>query len=253
MKLQHLTSTAVADYLEHRSLLLVPIGSTEQHGWMGLVGTDALIAEAVANSVGERMGAIVAPTLSVGMAQHHMAFAGSLTLRPSTLIRVVEDVVAAAVRGGFRLIVFVNGHGGNVATVHTAFSEIYAGYSLQAPAAQAPMRLELRNFYEGASFMAKASELYGAAEGQHVTASEVAITQHLFPAAFAERIGKVETPALAPAVTNFHDAADYRRRFPDGRIGSNPSLARPAHGAELLECAVRDLVAGISALEAQRN
>ena len=60
--------------------IIIPIGSTEQHGPNGLIGTDALCAEAVAKGVGEKAEALVAPTISVGMAQHHLGFPGSMTL-----------------------------------------------------------------------------------------------------------------------------------------------------------------------------
>ena len=60
----------------------MPIGSTEQHGPTGLVGTDALTAEAIGQRLGDKVDAYVAPTISVGMAQHHLGFSGSMTLKP---------------------------------------------------------------------------------------------------------------------------------------------------------------------------
>jgi hypothetical protein len=61
------------------------------------------------------------------MPQHHLGFPGSATLRPSTLMLVVRDVVQSLAVHGFRRFFFVNGHGGNVATVTAAFDELYAG------------------------------------------------------------------------------------------------------------------------------
>ncbi len=80
MQLQLKTWQFVDDYLKSKTGIMIPIGSTEQHGPTGLIGTDALTAEMIARGAGEKVGALVAPTISVGMAQHHLAFAGSVTL-----------------------------------------------------------------------------------------------------------------------------------------------------------------------------
>jgi creatinine amidohydrolase len=133
MQLQLSTWPDVESYLTRSQGIVMPIGSTEQHGPNGLVGTDAICAEEVAKGIGDRTGAMVAPTISVGMAQHHLGFPGSMTLRPSTLIAVVRDMVESLAVHGFRRFFFINGHGGNIATLTAAFSEIYAGASL-APA-----------------------------------------------------------------------------------------------------------------------
>ncbi len=240
MLLHHCTWREVEERLARDTGIIIPIGSTEQHGPNGLVGTDALCAEVVAKGVGEAADALVAPTISVGMAQHHLAFTGSMTLRPSTLIAVVRDTVQSLARHGFTRIYFLNGHGGNIATVSAAFSEVYAESSLDGERRNAPsLRCRLKNWYDSPAVRRLSRELYGNAEGSHATPSEVALTQYAFP----ESIKSVEmSPAIAPNGPIL-DALDYRRRFPDGRIGSNPALASPEAGKRLYDGAVVDLTA----------
>ena len=239
MQLQLCTWQEVEDHLKRSTGIIVPIGSTEQHGPNGLIGTDALTAELIARGIGEQADALVAPTISVGMAQHHMAFAGSMTLRPSTLIAVVHDTVRSLARHGFDRIYFLNGHGGNIATVTAAFSEVYADASLDRDGGNAPrLRCKLKNWYETPGVKALSKELYGDAEGSHATPSEVAVTQFAYPEAIKTARMK---PKLAPKGPIL-DAEDYRRRFPDGRIGSDPTLATPEAGKRLYEAAVKDLI-----------
>ena len=128
MLLQHQTWQEVEAYLGRSKAIILPIGSTEQHGPNGLIGTDAICAEVIAKGVGEAAEAMVGPTIGVGIAVHHMGFAGSMTVRPSTLIGIIHDYVLSLARHGFRRFFFINGHGGNIATVQAAFSEIYAEF-----------------------------------------------------------------------------------------------------------------------------
>ena len=90
MLLERCTWQEVEGHLERSRGILLPIGSTEQHGPNGLIGTDAICAELIARGVGEAAGALVAPTSNFGMAQHHMAFCGTMTLRPQTLLAVLS-------------------------------------------------------------------------------------------------------------------------------------------------------------------
>jgi len=118
MRLQLSTWQEVEQYLEKSKGIIVPIGSTEQHGPNGLIGTDAITAEKIAHEISDQQGVMVAPAINYGMAQHHLAFAGSVSLRPTTLIALVKDVVTSLVNHGFTHVFFVNGHGGNIASLN---------------------------------------------------------------------------------------------------------------------------------------
>ncbi|MGH7047505.1 MAG: creatininase family protein [Stellaceae bacterium] len=237
MQLHLQTWPEVEAYLQTSRGIILPIGSTEQHGPVGVIGTDAICAEVIARGVGEAANALVGPTIGVGMAQHHMAFPGSITLRPSTLIAVLRDIVESLAHHGFQRFYFVNGHGGNIATVTAAFSEIYATRSLSPEGAVGPVKCRLRSWWQGQGVGQLAKELYGDAEGSHATPSEVAVTQFAYPEA-------IKSAPLDPQIAphgGFTDAAEYRRNFPDGRIGSNSALATPEAGKRLYEAAVAAL------------
>src|SRR5262249_27996337 len=130
MQLHLLSWPEVEAYLEKSKTILIPIGSTEQHGPTGLMGTDAICAEVIGRRAGEEAGILVAPTFNVGQAQHHMAFPGTMTLRPSTIIAAMVDWARSLARHGFERLYWLNGHGGNIATMTAAFSEIYHAVSL---------------------------------------------------------------------------------------------------------------------------
>jgi len=237
MQLALSTWQEVEDYLRVSRGIIIPIGSTEQHGPNGLIGTDHLDAEFVAKGVGDKIGCLVAPTLTIGMSQHHLAFAGSVTLRPSTLIAVVGDVVHSLLRHGFERFLFINGHGGNVATVTAAFDEIYAAVSLRGESS--PVRCAMQFWSSGPRCKALATELYGDANGNHATAAEVSLSQYYQPQSIKHA---QMSPKIAPRSPGFFDSTDYRRRFADGRIGSDPSLSSPEDGERLYAAAVEDMI-----------
>jgi creatinine amidohydrolase len=237
MQLHLSTWPEVEAYLQTSQGIILPIGSTEQHGPTGLIGTDAICAEVIAKGVGEATHALVGPTINVGMALHHTAFPGSMSLRPSTMILVIRDYVVSLSRAGFHKFFFINGHGGNVATLKAAFSEVYATLVDLQVVEGDRVQCAVANWYMCSEVYRKAKELYGDKEGSHATPSEVALTQFVYPEA-------IKTAALDPEVAKgfpIYGAADFRRHYPDGRIGSDPSLATPEHGKELYDLAVSSL------------
>ena len=234
MKLQLATWPEVEAYLSRSTGIILPIGSTEQHGPNGLIGTDAICPEAIAEALGGRYDVLVGPTQQLGVAQHHLAFPGTISLRPSTLIAVLRDTLASLARHGFTHVMLLNGHGGNIATINAAFAEIYAE---RDGASRGALQLGLCNWFAGPRVRKLAESLYGEAEGSHATASEVSLSWFARPEAVKQ---VAMSPRVAPSGGALCDAETFRRRFPDGRMGSDPSLASVAHGERFLEAAVGD-------------
>ncbi|MFT4769749.1 MAG: creatinine amidohydrolase [Glaciecola sp.] len=229
----------VEAYLERSRTILLPIGSMEQHGPTGLIGTDAICPQVIAEAAAaENPDILVGPTFSVGCAQHHLGFPGSMTLRPSTMIAAIADWCASLRRHGFERIYWINGHGGNIATIAAAFAEVYAERSLSGPNSDiAPLSMRQRNWWDLPGVMSTCQRLHPRHEGSHATASEVAITYAAYPEQVRDL---VLDPKVAPS-GGFTDAEDYRRRFADGRIGSDPTQATIAAGEEIISVAARAL------------
>jgi creatinine amidohydrolase len=229
----------VEAYLERSRSIILPIGSMEQHGPTGLIGTDSICPQVIAEAAaGEDPDILVGPTFNVGCAQHHLGFPGTMTLRPSTMIAAIGDWCASLRRHGFERIYWFNGHGGNVATIAAAFAEVYAERSLSGPDSRlAPLTMCQRNWWELPGVMSTCQRLHPKHEGSHATPSEVAVTYAAYP---AQCRSLTLDPLVAPS-GGFTDAEDYRARFPDGRIGSDPTQATVEAGNEIIAAAAKAL------------
>ena len=142
---------------------------------------------------------------------------------------------------GFTRIYFLNGHGGNVAPIATAFADIYARRALDN--ADESFRMMQRNWYELPRAEKLYGELYPVGGGSHATAAELAVTFAAYP---EKEDTRQLDPKIAPVGT-ITDKHHYREQFPDGRIGSDPSQARAEHGRQLIDVAADDLVKEVQA------
>jgi creatinine amidohydrolase len=247
----------VEDYLKRSTGIILAAGSVEQHGTAGLIGTDALCAEAVARQAAIEAGALLGPTIALGMAQFNLGFPGTITLRPTTLIAVTVDYLASLARAGFTHVYVVNGHGGNLAPIRSAFQEFHARRSFRAAPA-APFYARLTNWWEPPETAALRRRLYSEGEGFHATPSEIAITAALFPErVFPEKFGAAaprppESALIRHGGDPYFDAADHRARYPDGRVRSDPAGATAEQGRLLLATAAREIAADYRAFAAAR-
>ena len=233
-------------YLSQSRGILIPTGSTEQHGPNGLIGTDSICVTSIANHLALNEELLVAPTITFGPAQFNLKFPGTISLRPSTLMRLVEDYVLSLASQGFQRFYFINGHGGNIAPVRAAFQEIYMQFSLKNPDAQVP-RCRIRSWWDYPETNALRNSLYAEREGFHATPSEVSMTQYAFPEYIKDKNPREWSPVSQKYIKNHaeddhFDSSDHIKRYPDGRIGSDPSLANPEDGKSLLEIASAELI-----------
>ena len=246
MQLHLSTWKEIEEYLLRSRGIIIPIGSTEQHGPNGLIGTDSICPTAIAGKASLEKDILVGPTLTLGPAQFNLKFPGTISLRPSTLISVVEDYVLSLASQGFERFYFLNGHGGNIAATRAAFQEIYTKYSLKAEESSSP-RCRIMSWWEYPKTNSLRLSMYGEREGMHATPSEVAMAQYVYPEHIKE-VHNIEWKPVPSEYLNSHkeddhfDAQQHRLSHPDGRIGSDPSLAKPEEGQQLLETAAAEML-----------
>ena len=148
---------------------------------------------------------------------------------------------ASFLRNGFERIYWFNGHGGNIATIAAAFSEIHARRSFDPRGAdnRPGLVLKRRDWWDFREVMNLCNQLYPSGHGSHATASEVSVTYWAYPD--RERQHTEMSPKIAPNGT-ISDAVRYRRDFPDGRIGSDPTQSNAADGGKIVEVAAKCLI-----------
>lgn len=102
----------VEEYLARDDRAVVPLGCTEQHAYLSLA-TDAVLAERVSVEAAEPLGVPVFPVVSYGITPAALAYPGTVSLRVSTYLALIRDVLDSLAGHGFRRMLLVNGHGGN--------------------------------------------------------------------------------------------------------------------------------------------
>ena len=112
MRIEELNWMDVEEYLRHDDRLMLVVGACEQHAYLSLL-SDVKIPLALADATSKQSGVLVAPPVNFGSSPYFLTYPGTLSLRLSTLMDVVEDILRSAYGEGFRRILVLNGHGGN--------------------------------------------------------------------------------------------------------------------------------------------
>ena len=216
-------------YLEHDDRVVLPLGATEEHGRHLGLGTDHIEAEAIARGVGEQTNVAVAPTLNYGMSHAQLSFPGTISLRPTTLIAVLEDLFRSFYRHGFRRVLVVNGHGGNAASLNSA---------LQVVASDLPeLRAKVFEWWTDQESYRVVIDLLGPQVGSHASPGETAFMLAVRPSAVKlERLTGRDAPVQPTReVVTMNTFAE---KYPDGINGVDPHTATREAGEALLRKSV---------------
>ncbi len=122
--LPHMTWQEAEDAFKKTDMVIVPVGSIEQHGKHLPLGTDSYAAIETAKLIAQKTDVIIAPVILAGLSEHHTGFPGSITLSPETFEAVLYETAASLMKYGVKNIMIYNGHGGNNVSVNNVIQKI---------------------------------------------------------------------------------------------------------------------------------
>lgn len=167
--------------------VIITFGSTEQHGLHLPLGTDSIWGEQLGDRIAEELGdALLAPGVRIGCSEHHMSFAGSLTLREETFIEVTRDICNSLVHHGFRQIVLIPTHGGNFSPLKKAVLKIQPELPLIKLIAFTDLNELMQNAFMVGTGRGLSIETIGGHAGEHETSLLLAIRPDLVQMNLAE-------------------------------------------------------------------
>jgi creatinine amidohydrolase len=240
------TSPALADAVARDPVVILPIGSVEQHGKHLPVGCDTNSAEAVALRAAEGLAAalhpiLLLPPLWYGYSPHHMGFAGTVTLGSETFLRVVQDVVESVLSQGVRRIVLLNGHGGNASSLDVVAVRLGQAWRGKARIV-AVTYFHLAAAHQGEFRQSTMGGMGHACEFE--TSVQLALHRELVDMPSAVKCypqppsSRQSTDLFGSSVV--HSYHDFEDLSPSGTLG-DPSLASPDKGETILRICADEL------------
>jgi creatinine amidohydrolase len=245
MKLAELTWPEV-DKLDRDMVIVAPIAAVEQHSRHLPFFTDSILCEAVADRLEAKLtqDVLLLPLQWLGASAHHLGMAGTLTAENETYLKLLCEPLRCLLRPGFRRVLILNGHGGNIDGFHLALRQL----ALEFPTA----------LLAGASYWDFATkEIAGLLEGNlkhvgHACEFETSLMLHLRPDLV--RKSEIADDGLAPqpeAMGTLYIPLDMRHQTNHGGTGQ-PSLATADKGRALLDAVVTKTVAAVRAMRAKQ-
>jgi creatinine amidohydrolase len=244
MKFYEMTSGQLEAIKHDQMVVLLPIAAIEQHGPHLPTGTDTIICEAVAAAVEQRQpdSVLLLPTLWLGASSHHLRFGATLTAELPTYITLLCEILQPLLLDGYRRVLLLNGHGGNIDPMKVALRQLQPEFPdtlLTAGCYWSPGDAEIVQLLEGGDkFVGHACEF------------ETSLIMHLRPEL-------VDTDRMAHAgdwlpdqVQGMFVCRDMLQRTQAGATG-RADLASAEKGAALFEAAVRGVEKFVKSVQAE--
>lgn len=234
MELIKSTWIEIAEYLKVSDGIIIPTGSVEQHGPMGLIGTDMICADEIASLVAEKSNALITPPITYAPAEFNMGFPGTISLSVKVYRSLCSDVFKSLERHGFRHIYIINGHGANLDPLNQATKHLKVA------------NCRIKSWWDFKTVNTLRDKYFGNWEGMHATPAEISITQ-VNNRTIVSSLADIEPEQLSKKYIKEHSgdkhggATEHREAFPDGRVGSHSALARREYGIELMNAAISEI------------
>jgi len=245
MKFHEMTAGRIAAIDRERAVLIQPIAAVEQHGPHLPVGTDGIICDAIANAVEARRPdtVLLLPALWPGASSHHLRFGATLDIRLNRYIELLQEILREPLRDGFKRVMLLNGHGGNIDPLRVALRQL----QLEFPDA----------LLTGAPYWNLAEEEIAARlEGAdkfvgHACEFETSMIMHLRPELVDEDRIADQSGWLPDVVDGLFVSRDMKQRTRAGATG-RPDLASAEKGSALFEAIVEKVASVVDRLVDER-
>jgi len=246
--LGEMTRREIEEYFEKGNKVIVPTGSVEQHGLHLPVLTDTIIPSEIARRVALDIDALVAPPISYGLSQVHSGFKGSAWLTTKTYINVIEDVCMSLAEGGFKRIIFLNGHYDNELAMYVALKDV-------AGTEKVPSNTRIMAFsYWNALQPEVGAKYLGFDAGWHSNVGETAAILAIRPELVDMENAKAEWPTMAKGsmlvfsvITDAKGA--WKKLAPEAGVWGDPTKATKKMGEEFLQQITKSIVKAIKNIE----
>ncbi|MBM3601280.1 MAG: creatininase family protein [Alphaproteobacteria bacterium] len=241
---RRLRADQLREKAKENAIVIVPVGSLEQHGPHLPVEVDSLLGETVAlraaRIVAEKEPILVTPCLWTGISEHHMSFGGTITLGFPAFSALITDVVHSIVRHGFKRVVLLNGHGGNDNGLRVLADELSPKFNIPI--------LQFTYWYAAAAPIARILETQK--QLLHACEAETSMTMHLRPELVARDRIKLADVNTTPDITDVVGGGVYlwrslASRSSAGVIG-NPGAATPEKGERLVADIAKEIAAKLT-------
>lgn len=225
------------EYFAKNDIAILPVGSNEQHGPQNPLGTDHLIAKAIAEETAKRTGVLCLQVIPFGVSSHHKQFWGTIYISPRSFKNYVKEVCLALSYYGVRKIVIVNGHGGN----------LYALVEMARELREEGIFVSIFQWWSAANKLLP--DLFKPEEKGHAAAEETSVNLALHPQIVDMDKAVDEEPrrhtAQAEGITFPLDTVDYTS---SGVFGKS-TTASTEKGKKVFEAVVNELVKHVNLLK----